>query len=188
MDTLWQDLRYGVRMLRRSPGFTAVAVLTLALGIGANTAIFSVVNAVLLRELPYADPDRLVVLWGHNTKEGVNRDPVAYPNFNDWQAQTRSFEQMAAITPSWNLTLTGAGEAERISGFFVSPHLFPMLGATSARGRTFLPEDGKAGKEHVVIVSHGLWQRVFGGDPSLPGKTLTLDGTVFTVVGILPPG
>jgi putative ABC transport system permease protein len=188
MDTLWQDLRYGLRMLRTRPGFTLVAALTLALGIGANTAIFSVVNAVVLRPLPYPDPERLVMLWGTNARDGNQQQPASYAEFNDWKNQARSFSALAGASPAWTFTLTGGGEPEQIQGLYVSANLFPMLGVTPARGRAFLPEEDRTGGPPVVIVSQGLWQRRFGGDPNVIGKTLTLGGNSLTIVGIMPSG
>ena len=188
MSTLFQDLRYGARMLRKRWGFTAIAVITLALGIGANTAIFSVVNAVVLRPLPYQNPERLVMLWGTNAKDGNLQQPASYAEFNDWKNQAQSFSAISGASPLWNFVLTGGNEPESIQGLYVSANLFPMLGVTPARGRAFLPEEDRTGGTPVVIVGHGLWQRRFGSDPNLIGKTLTLSGTSSTIVGIMPPG
>ncbi|HEV2706871.1 MAG TPA: ABC transporter permease [Pyrinomonadaceae bacterium] len=183
MSTILQDVRYGFRMLWKSPGFTFVAVLALALGIGANSAIFSVVNAVLLRPLPYTDPDRLVVMW--------ERDPtmdtsVAYPNFKDWRDQNQSFESIAAFRRD-SFNLTGAGEPERLSGRMTSAVFFQTLGVTIDKGRTFRAEEDRAGADPVVILSHGFWQRRFGGDESILSKQLTLNNRSYTVIGITPP-
>ncbi|HEV3471346.1 MAG TPA: ABC transporter permease [Pyrinomonadaceae bacterium] len=182
---VWQDLRYGVRTLLKNPGFTAVAVVALALGIGANTAIFSVVNAVLLRPLPYRDPDRLVMVWEDNTKGGYPRNTPAAANFLDWREQSRVFEGMAAIA-NQSFALTGAGEPERIDGRRVSASLFPLLGVEPLLGRVFLPEEDQPGAGRAVILSHGLWQRRFGSDPNITGKALTLNGESHTVVGVMP--
>ncbi|MBV9924269.1 MAG: ABC transporter permease [Acidobacteria bacterium] len=183
MTTLLQDLRFGVRMLWKRPGFTAVVVLTLALGIGANTAIFSVVNGVLLRPLPYRTADRLVFLseWSQQ----VPNMSVSYPNFLDWQAQTTSFEALAAFRSN-GFVLTGAGEPERLTAREVSQQFFPALGVAPALGRDFLPEEDKTGGAKTVILSHGLWQRRFGGDPGVLGRGLMLNNESYTVVGILP--
>jgi putative ABC transport system permease protein len=186
MRTLLQDLRYGLRMLGKNPGFTAVAVLTLALGIGANTAIFSVVNAVLLRPLPYKDPNRLVFVWQTYRPRGVTWTAVAPANFLDWREQNRVFEDMAAVAIS-GVYLTGTGEPKRLEGQRVSASLFPLLGVSPLLGRTFLAEEDRPGGDPVVILSHRLWQERFGADPSAIGKTLTLDGEMHTVVGIMPP-
>ena len=191
LEELWQDLRYGVRMLRKSPGFTVVAILTLGLGIGANTAIFSVVNAVLISPLPYRAPDRLVQVWEHNRPRNEPRYSVAPANFFDWQEQNQAFEQMSAVEgASFNLTgfnLTGDWEPERLQAARVSASLLPLLGVEPIAGRTFTAEEEQRGHHQVVLVSHGLWQRRFGSDPELVGQMLTLNDQSFTVVGILPP-
>ena len=187
MSTLIQDLRYGIRMLARSPGFTVVAVITLALGIGANTAIFSVVNTVFLRPLPYPDADRLVVI--NESSKPMLEGPVSYPNFLDWQAQNQVFEHMAAFQGE-ALTLVGVKVPESMPSLNVSADFFPTLGVNLIYGRSFLPSEDKAGAMPAVIMSYGLWQRRFGADPGLIGKSLSLKGTLgtrdFTVVGILP--
>jgi putative ABC transport system permease protein len=189
METLLQDLRYGFRMLWKSPGFTVVALMALALGIGANTAIFSVVNTVLLRPLPFEQPEQLVLLWETNPlgKQLVGFDnlPGATANFVDWQRQSDTFEGMAALD-SWNVVLTGADEPQRLTGVRASANLFSLLRAKPLMGRTFLPEEDRPGSNRVVVISHGLWQRRFGSDPSVLNKTLTLDGNSYTVVGIMP--
>ena len=187
MGNLWQDIRYGFRMLLKKPGFTAIAVLTLALGIGANTAIFSVVNAVLLRPLPFAEPDRLVMVYEKRLKLGRTRNPVSAPDFIDWRAQNTVFENMAAYT-WWNANLTGGDEPERIMGAVASAGLFPTLGVEPALGRSFTPEEDQPNANRVVVLSHGLWQRRFGSDAGIIGKTLTLNGNSFTVVGVMPRG
>jgi predicted permease len=187
MGDLWQDLSYGVRMLSKNPGFTVVAVLALALGIGANSAIFSVVNTVLLRPLPYQDPDRLVMVWEDDTKGGYPRDTPAVANYIDWRDQSQAFEGMAAIAEQ-NFNLTGTGEPERIEGRLVSANLFSLLGVEPQAGRAFLPEEDQPGRDRVVVLSHGLWQRRFGSDGKIIGRTLTLNGESYTVVGVMPPG
>ena len=190
METLIQDLRYAVRMLIKKPGFTVVAVLTLALGIGANTAIFSVINGVMLRSLPYTDAERLVALWETNTKSGQEpnlSNEVALGNFLDWRAENQAFDQVGALHYT-NVNLTGADEPERIQSAIVTVNLFDTLGVQPATGRSFYPEEEKVGSPRVVVLSHGLWQRRFGSDPNLVGKALTLNGNPFTVVGIMPAG
>ena len=190
METLLQDLRYAFRMLIKKPGFTVVAVLTLALGIGANTAIFSVINGVMLRVLPYRDAERLAVLWETNTRSGQEpnlRNEVALGNFLDWREQTEAFDEIGALYYT-SLNMTGADEPERIQSAIVTVNLFDTLGVQPANGRSFYPEEEKVGSPRVVVVSHGLWQRRFGGDPNLVGKTLTLNGNPTTVVGIMPAG
>jgi len=189
MESLFKDIRYGFRMLLKKPGFTAVAALTLALGIGANTAIFSVVNAVLLRPLPYREPARLVEIWETNPLKGWVDAPAAPANFYDWEQQNDVFEGMANYAPGpGNLALTGYGEPERLRGQRISGNLFSVLGVEASLGRTFLPEETWKGKNEVVILSHGLWKRRFGADPNLNGQTIALDGKNYTVVGIMPEG
>ena len=185
LDSLWQDVRFGVRMLAKNPGFTAVAVLTLGLGIGANTAIFSVVNAVLLRPLPFENPDQLVMIWQTNPQRGILQDLVSPSNLHDWQQQSHTFGQIAAFNPR-GFSLTGTGEPEQLPGTFVSVELFPMLGANPLLGRNFLPDEGRPGGNRAVIISFALWQRRFGGDPNLVGKSLTVNDAIYTVVGIMP--
>jgi putative ABC transport system permease protein len=184
METLWQDLRYGARMMLKNRGFTAVAVITLALGIGANTAIFSVVNAVLLRPLPYKDSNQLVWFW-ENLPDfpHANLSPA---DFLDYQAQTRAFDDIAAYRPM-DFTLTGDGQPEQIRGLIVSANYFSVLGIEPEAGRAFQPEEGRSGTARVAVLSHSFWQRRFGGDRNLIGKALTLSGQSVTVVGIAPP-
>ncbi len=184
METLLKDVRFGIRMLVKNPGFTLVAIATLALGIGAITAIFSVVYAVLLRPLPFKDPDGLMVI--RETK--IPQFPefsVAPGNFLDWQKQNTVFEQMAAINTS-PFNLIGTGEPERLQGQRVTDGFFAMLGAQPQMGRVFTPEEDQPGHSNVVILSHGLWQRRFGGDPNILNQTITLSGQSYTVVGIMP--
>ena len=183
LETLWQDCRYGVRVLRRNPGFTTVAVLTLALGIGANTAIFTMVNAVLLRQLPFRNPDRLVWIW--SVRPESDSRSFTLPEFIDYRDQNQTFDQLAAFG-TWNANLTDAGGAERIQGTRVSANLFQLLGVEALHGRILLPEDDRPGNQHVVVLSYGLWRRRFGADAGVIGKTLTLNGDTYTVVGVLP--
>jgi putative ABC transport system permease protein len=191
MDTLLQDLRYSLRTLLKNPGFAVVAVITLALGIGANTAIFSVVNAVLLRPLPYAEPDRLVMLWGSYPEFG--RTSTSLPDFLDWREQSTAFEELAGLTTT-NVNLAiGDGEPGRASRGLVTANFFRTLGVRPALGRFFLPEEEQGGAEGVrlaepvVVVSHGLWQSRLGGSPEVIGRTLELHGRQYTVVGVAPP-
>jgi putative ABC transport system permease protein len=186
MGTLLQDIRYGFRMLWKSPVFTVVTVLALALGIGANTAIFSVINAVLLRPLPYSDPDKIVLLWEKNPRlVDLDRMWVSYLNFVDWKSQNQVFASIGVYRIVGG-NLTGEAEPERIQVAQVSADFFPLLGVQPVMGRTFLPEEDRVGAAPTVVVSHALWQRRFGGDPALVGKQLVLDGESFTVVGIMP--
>jgi putative ABC transport system permease protein len=186
MQSLWQDLRYGARMLMKKPGFTLIAVITLALGIGANTAIFSVVNAVLLRPLPYAEPERLVALWESNTQRPESRSAISYPNFFDWRAQSQSFERMASYYTN-NMALTGVATPVNLSSAVVAPDLFATLGVKPLLGRWFVGEEEKPGNR-AAIINHGLWQRQFGADPDIVGRAVTLDGKSFNVVGVMPAG
>ena len=183
MGTLVQDVKYGLRMLAKNPGFTAVAVLTLALGIGANTAIFTVVNAVLLRPLPYREPDRLMLL--EERGENLRRVSVSYPNFLDWRAQNQVFDQMAAVQ-SADFNFTRGGQPEDIPGYNVSASFFTLLGTKPILGRDFTPQDDKAGAAPVAIISGGLWRRSLNSDPGVVGKLLALNGKTYTIVGVLP--
>ncbi|MBO0861124.1 MAG: ABC transporter permease [Chloracidobacterium sp.] len=182
---MFQDLRYGMRMLRKNPGFTFIAVLTLALGIGANTAIFSVVNAVLLRSLPYREPDRLVML-GYYRARALN-DFASGAEFLEWRDQAKSFEQIAAYRFD-TADLTGSGEPERLNAGFASADLFATLGVAPAIGRSFTLEEDTHGGARAVILNDNLWRRRFGADPQVIGRTLTLGGQSRTVIGIMPPG
>jgi putative ABC transport system permease protein len=184
LETLWQDLRYGARMLIKHPGFTAIAVLTLALGIGANITIFSVVNAVLLRPLPYADSDRLVFLWSEAPKQNVKERTSAYDNISEWRNQNRSFEDIAVFDPTW-VTLTGAIDPEQVVSVRASANLFPLLGVAPALGRTFTTDEEQQ-RVRVVVLSHGLWQRRFGSSPNILGQTLQIDGVSSQVIGVMP--
>ncbi|MFZ0734077.1 MAG: ABC transporter permease [Candidatus Sulfotelmatobacter sp.] len=185
MDGLLQDLRYALRQMLKSPGFTVVAVVTLALGIGANTAIFSVVNAVLLRPLPYPNAGQLVMLWEQNPHRGWFENIISGENFLDWQKQNHVFAGMAAFE-SDSFNVTGNHQAEEIAGERVGLDLFSVLGVQPFRGRLFLPEEDRHDKA-AVILSYGLWQRRYGGDPDIVGKQISLNGESYPVVGILPP-
>jgi predicted permease len=180
---LGQDLRYGFRTLRKTPGFTAVAMLALALGIGANTAIFSVVNGVLLRPLAYPDPGRLLMIF--ETTPEFRQYAVAYPNFLDWRRESRSFTDLGAFRGD-DFNFTGAGEPEQVSGEYVSASLFPVLGVTPFLGRNFLPEEDRQGAACAVMLSYGFWKRRFGADPNILGRILTLNAVSCAVAGVLP--
>jgi putative ABC transport system permease protein len=184
MESLLQDLRFGARMLFKQPGFTLIAVLTLSLGIGANTAIFSLVNAVLLRQLPYRQSEQLVWVWATRT----DRDKAFYsvPNFTETRERQQSFAQLAAFA-NWGVNLTGNGEAERWQGVRLSAHALQMLGVEAAAGRLLQAEDDKSDNARVVVLSYGLWQRHFGSNQNVIGQSLTLNGDAYTVVGVLPP-
>jgi predicted permease len=183
ISELMQDVRYGLRQLRRNPGFTFVAVLTLAMGIGANTAIFSVVNAVLLDPLPYPQADRLVALYSRTAQ--FSTASISYPNFQDWVHLNRSFSAMAAYRQD-NFTLTGTGEPERVSAEMISASFFSVLGVKPAVGRTFTPQEDQLGAGPVVILSGGFWKRKFGSAPDILGKVITLNSLPYTVVGVVP--
>jgi putative ABC transport system permease protein len=187
METLWQDLRFGFRQLLNKPGFALIAVLSLALGIGANTAIFSLVDAVLLRPLPFHDPDRLVMVWEDATGIGFPRNTPAPANYADWKTQNQVFEDMAAL--SWkSYNLTDEGEPEQVEAQAVTANFFPLLGVKPELGRNFTQEEDQPGRNKVALISYGLWQRRFGGDPALIGKAILLDGEKSTVIGVMPPG
>jgi putative ABC transport system permease protein len=185
METLLKDLRYGFRMLTKNPGVSLIAVLTLALGIGVNTAIFSVVSAVLLNPLPYKDSDRLVSLWENVPEHGRWR--VAPANFFDWKKQNTVFEDVASFGGA-AVTLTGDGEPEQLLGTAVTPGYFEVVGVQPLLGREFLPEEYELGKDRVVILGYGLWQRRYGGDRSIINRQVTLDGNSYTVIGVMPAG
>jgi len=187
MNNLWKDIRYGFRMLASKPAFSIVAIITLALGIGANTAIFSVVNAVLLRQLPYEEPDRLVMVWEDATFAGFPRNDPAPANFIDWNNQNKVFEDMAAL--SWvNLSLTGDGEPLQTWGYSVTTNLFSLLGVQPAIGRSFLPEEAEPGAGKVVVLSNRLWKTRFGGEREIIGREILLNDEKYTVVGVMPAG
>jgi putative ABC transport system permease protein len=187
LDHLHQDLRYAFRLMAKNPTLSAIIVLTLALGIGANSVIFSVVRAVVLRPLDYREPDRLVQLWDSGPRSGGESDWVSFPDVRDWRRENRVFEDIAAYNFTL-LTMTGGGhEAESVLGLQVTDRLFSILGVDAALGRTFLPGEDAGGHENVVVISHALWQRRFDSDPAVAGKPLNTDGRSYTVVGVMPP-
>ncbi len=190
MTSLWQDLRYGVRMLWKSPGFTMAVIVALALGIGANTAIFSVVNAVLLRALPYENAGRLLVIYSGGAQDTEVDAPLSYPDFVDYKNEAQTLEHVAAYSKSGTFISAGGDEPERVWGAEVSAELFPLLGVRPALGRFFTAEEDQPGKPSVVVLSHGLWQRRFGSDPRIIGREIKmgLTGRSYTVVGVTPPG
>ena len=191
MTGLLQDVRYALRQLRKSPGFTAVAVLTLALGIAANTVIFSVMNATILKSLPFLEPDRLMLVWQTFGKGPDNENIVSAPNYWDFAQQNHVFENMAIFDSAgrgYNLSATGQSrEPEQVSGLRVSASFFAVLGVRPFLGRTFVPEEETRGKDHEVVLSYGLWKRRYGADRALVGKTIKIDGEDFAVVGVMPP-
>ena len=191
MSTLLHDLRYGLRMLAKNPGFTAVAVITLGLGIATNTAMFSVVSGVLLRKPPVRDPDRVMMVLSVNRAKGWGNSPehpASAPDFLDWRNDSYSFEEMAAIAPWDDFTLTGQDEPEHVAGMRVSANFFHLLGANPSLGRTFVAGEDEPGRSHVMILSYALWQSHFASDPSLVGKTVKLNGESYTVLAVMPAG
>src|SRR5688572_26848434 len=187
MESLLKDIHYGIRSLLKHPGFTAIVVITLALGIGANTAMFSVINAVLLRPLPYHEPQRLVTIWEESPERGLYQMPVSFANLRDWIEQNHTFDQISAYTFT-NNNLIGAGEPVRLGSVRVSSNLFSLIGAAPQLGRAFLPEEDKEGANKVVILSHALWKNRFGSDSAIVGRSLTLDSQSHTVVGVMSEG
>jgi predicted permease len=185
MTILLQDLRYALRMLLKSPGFTTIAILTLALGIGANTTLFSVVNGVILNPLPYPDPGRLVAIYEQNA--GMDRAPISYPNFLDWERAGKTFASMA-IYRHEDYNLTGTAKPERLNGFMVSAAFFPTLGVQPILGRTFTRDDDHLGAGPVAVLSEGLWKRRFAASPSVIGQSINLRGVAYQIIGVLPPG
>jgi hypothetical protein len=188
MQTLWQDLRHGMRALFKQPAFTFVAVLTLGLGIGANTAIFSVVDAVLLRPLPYPEANRLVFLWSTFDSQGVQTGGSATPDYREWRDRSQTLEGLGGYYyGDYNLS-TGGGGPERVQGAYITHNLFNVLRVAPAFGRLFTAEENQFGQHRVVLLSHALWQRTFGGDRSLIGREIKLGGENHIVVGVMPPG
>jgi putative ABC transport system permease protein len=187
MNTFIQDVRFALRLLAKSPGLTAVAALALALGIGANSALFSVVNKVLLSPLPFKDPERLVMIWSTAIENKIDQSSVSGPDFIDWRKQNQSFEDLAAMSSGNRFNLTGRGEPIVVKGAYVTPSFFGVFGMRARLGRTLLPEEAQAGNEHRLVLSHGLWQRRFGSDPNVIGQTLTVNGEPYLVVGVMPP-
>ncbi len=185
MQTLWQDLRYGARMLFKQPGFTLIAVVTLALGIGANAAMFSVVNSVLLRPLPFHEPERLAMIWEDASSIGFAQDTPAPGNYADWKAQTQTFAELAA-RDNRSFNLTGDGEPEKLHAYGVTANLFPMLGVAPALGRNFSAQEDQPDAPKLVIISHNLWQNRYGADPAILNRTLLLNDEPYTVIGVMP--
>ena len=187
MESIFADIRYGLRSLLKRRGATAIALVTLALGIGVNTAIFSAVDSILLRPMPFKDPDRLVSVWEQTPALGIQQNQAAPANFFDLRDQNQSFEALGAYGPL-DINLTGGGDPERLDGQLVTANVFSILGVAPALGRTFLPNEDQPGQEHVVVLSDALWQRRFNRDPSILNRNITLNGESFTVVGVMPRG
>ncbi|HEY7543388.1 MAG TPA: ABC transporter permease, partial [Blastocatellia bacterium] len=189
MNTLLEDLRFGLRMLAKKPGLTLIAIVTLALGIGANAAIFSVVNSVLLNPMPYREPQEIVRMFEKVERQAMSseRMEVAPANFLDWQARSHSFSGIAAYGLG-NLAMSGDGEAESLAGAFVTAKLFSVLGVKPILGRTFTVEEDKPENEYVALLGYGLWQSRFSGDQDIAGREVTLDGRTYTIIGVMPEG
>ena len=185
MTTLLADIRFGVRMLLKSPMMTVIALLALTFGIGANTAIFSVVNAVLLRSFPYSDPERIVLVWEKRQGGRTDQNVINLGNFSDWKDQNQVFSDMAAFFDR-TFNLTSDGEPEEVPGQLATTNLFSVLGSNAVLGRTFVAEDGREGQPRVVLISHGLWQRRFGGDHDIVGRQITLNERPNTIIGVMP--
>src|SRR5437660_1182480 len=185
MDALLKDVRYTFRCLFKQPAFTVIAVLTLALGIGANSAIYSVVNALLVKPLPFSDLDRIVALWDHVPSRGVERNEVALADYLDWRAQNQTFEQLG-VYRWWSANLTGIEPPERIQGFLVTANFLDLVGVKPALGRAFRAEEEQPGQDSVAILTYGLWQRRFGADPNIINKTIALNGIARIVIGVMP--
>src|SRR6476646_208450 len=185
METLYQDFRYALRLLRKSPGFAVAAVLTLALGMSANTVMFSVLNTVLLRPLPYPQPDRLVQIWETDARRGDMHGVVSPYNFLDWRSQSQTFEQMATYEYN-SVVLTGQKAPARLSALFVTASFFDVMKVSPLKGRTFLPDEDQPGKPRAAVLGYGAWQRHFGGDPNIIGKSVLLDDQAYSIVGVMP--
>lgn len=183
MQSFWQDIRYSSRMLVKDPGFSVIAIVTLALGIGANTALFSIVNGVLLNQLPYAEPQRLVALYSKSPE--ASRDSISYPNFLDWRRENHSFSTLASYRPD-DCNLTGTGEPERLKTDMVSATFFPLLGVKPLVGRNFTEEEDKLGAAPVALIGENLWKRKFGAIPDIAGKSITLNGKLYSIIGVIP--
>ncbi len=190
MDTFFKDIKYNLRMLRRSPGFTLVAIIAIALGIGATTAIFSVAYAVALRPLPYKEPDRLVKIWLDMQKHGIPKNWISEPELLDLKERAQSFDGIAAYFSGSGsgMNLTGNGNPERVTASSASAELFPVLGVQPAIGRTFTQDEDQPGKDRVVVLSHGLWQRRFASDPGIVNTDISLNGANYNVLGVMPEG
>ena len=185
IEEAWQDLRYAVRMLIKKPSFTLTAAITLALGIGANTAIFSAVNSVLLKSMPFYQADSLVLVWGNKPSGGQGKGQVSYTDVFDWQNQNNVFEEVTTYA-SWEPILSGMGEPAPIYGMRVGDGYFSLMKSKPTLGRVFLPEEQVKGKDSVVVLSHGFWMRQFGGNPTAIGKTVTLNLKSYTIIGVMP--
>jgi putative ABC transport system permease protein len=187
MDSLLSDIRYAIRNLAKRPGFTAIAVITLALGIGANSAIFSMINGLLIKPLPFPELERVVAIWDKVPSRGVEHNEVAMANYLDWRAQNHSFDQLA-LYRWWSTNLTGGDMPERVQGFLVTANFFDVAGIKPIKGRSFADDENQPGRDAVAIITYGLWQRRFGADPNVLNKTIMTNGIARTVIGVLPEG
>ncbi len=187
MDSFLRDLQFSIRSLLKRPALSLIAILTLAVGIGANSAIFSVVNALLINPLPFPELERVVAVWESQPARGVVRNEAAMANFLDWKTQNQTFEKMGTYR-GWSANLTGGDTPERIQGFLVTANLLDVIGVPPALGRAFAPDEDQPGKSPVAIISYDLWQRRFGGDPAILGKSITLNSLNRTIVGVFPQG
>ena len=186
MDSLLRDLKFSARALLKRPALTIIAIVTLAIGIGANSAIFSFVNALLLKPLPFPDPERVVALWDKVPSRGVERNEVTVANYLDWRAQNKTFEQLG-LYRWWSTNLTGSDSPERVQGFQVTPNFLDIVGVKPLMGRNFSAEEEQPGKEAVALLTYSLWQRRFGADPNIVNKTIETNGVARTVIGVMPP-
>src|SRR5437660_429886 len=186
MDSFLKDLRYGIRGLAKRPVLTIIAIGTLAIGIGANSAIFSTINALLLKPLPFPDPDRIVAVWDKVPSRGLERNEVALANYLDWNVQNKTFEQLG-IYRWWSTNLTGADSPERVQGFLVTANFLDIVGVKPMLGRGFSAEQNQPGKDAVALLTYSLWQRRFGADPNIVNKTISTNGVTRTVIGVMPP-
>src|SRR3984893_6657638 len=186
MDSVLRDIKFSFRSLLKRPALTIIAIVTLAIGIGANSAIFSTVNALLLKPLPFPDPDRIVAIWDKVPSRGVERNEVTVANYLDWRAQNKTFEQLG-IYRWWSTNLTGSDSPERVQGFQVTPNFLDIVGVKPMLGRGFSAEEDQPGKDSVALLTSSLWQRRFGGDPNIVNKTIATNGVTRTVIGVMPP-
>src|SRR5712691_13184309 len=187
MESLLSDVRYAVRNLIKRPGFTAIAVITLALGVGANSAIFSTINALLIKPLPIPEQDRVIAIWDKAPSRGIEHNEVAMANYLDWRTQNESFEHLA-LERWWSTNITVGDTPERIQGFLVTANFLDVIGVKPIKGRNFSEEENQPGKDAVAIITFSLWQRRFGSDANIVNKTITTNGITRTVIGVMPEG
>jgi len=186
MDAFFKDIRYGIRGLAKRPVLTIIAIVTLGLGIGANSAIFSTINALLLKPLPFPDPERIVAVWEKVPSRGMERNEVAMANYLDWNAQSQAFEHLGFYR-WWSTNLTGSDSPERVQGFLVTANFLDIVGVKPMLGRGFSADQNQPGKDGVALLTYSLWQRRFGADPNIVNKTISTNGVARTVIGVMPP-